>query len=106
MIPLFVKLVTSSLTNSSAIDSMNIPSEQRVNYLGYTRAMWRDLLVDLNEKPFHANQLMKWIHHCLFDDFTEMTDISKNLRQHPSSFAPRIAYGIGPSLQFRLKDCL
>ena len=77
-----MKLITSSLTSSSAIDSMNVSSDQRVNYLGYTQAMWRDLLVEMDEKPFHASQLMKWIHHRLLDDFTKMTDISKRLRQH------------------------
>ena len=44
--------------------------------------MWCDLLLHLDEKPFHAAQLMKWIHHRLVDDFTEMTDISKKLRQY------------------------
>ena len=63
---------------------MNIPGEERINCLGYTQAMWRDLLADLGEKPFHASQLMKWIHHRLLDDFGEMTDISKKLRQHLS----------------------
>ena len=77
-----MKLITSSLMSSSAIDSMNDLSDQRVNYLGYTQAMWRDLLVEMDEKPFHAIQLMKWIHHRLLDDFTKMTDISKKLRQH------------------------
>ena len=63
---------------------MNIPGEEHINFLGYTQAMWRDLLADLGEKPFHASQLMKWIHHRLLDDFDEMTDISKKLRQHLS----------------------
>ena len=73
---LIVKLCISFLKSSSAIDNMRGLLDQRTNFLGYTQAMWRDLLVDLDEKPFQATQLMKWIHHRLVDDFAEMTDIS------------------------------
>jgi 23S rRNA (adenine2503-C2)-methyltransferase len=55
---------------------------QKVNYLGYTQEMWLELLSELGEKPFHATQIMKWIHHRKVDDFTAMTDISKKLRQY------------------------
>lgn len=55
---------------------------QKVNYLGYTQEMWLELLSGLGEKPFHATQIMKWIHHRKVDDFTAMTDISKKLRQY------------------------
>jgi 23S rRNA (adenine2503-C2)-methyltransferase len=34
----------------------------------------------LNEKPFHARQLFKWIYQKDSDDFSKMTDIGKNLR--------------------------
>ena len=61
---------------------MDGAGEQRINYLGYTQAMWRDLLAELGEKPFHATQVMKWIHHRMLGDFEGMTDISKKLRQH------------------------
>lgn len=55
---------------------------QKVNYLGYTLEMWLGLLSELGEKPFHATQIMKWIHHRKVQDFTAMTDISKKLRQY------------------------
>lgn len=61
---------------------MTMSGEQRTNFLGYTQEMWRELLADLGEKPFHAAQVMKWIHHRMVDDFANMTDISKKLRQH------------------------
>lgn len=55
---------------------------QPINFLGYTREMWLELLAELGEKPFHATQLMKWIHHRQLDDFEGMTDLSKKLRQY------------------------
>ncbi|MBT4161288.1 MAG: 23S rRNA (adenine(2503)-C(2))-methyltransferase RlmN [Gammaproteobacteria bacterium] len=61
---------------------MTSSPEQRVNFLGYTQGMWLELLEDLGEKPFHATQVMKWIHHRLLCDFEGMTDLSKKLRQH------------------------
>lgn len=57
-------------------------ASEKTNYLGYTREDWLALLNDLGEKPFHAAQIMKWIHHRFVMDFDEMTDISKSLRQH------------------------
>ena len=64
---------------------MNDEARQKVNYLGYTRGDWRALLEDLGEKPFHATQIMKWLHHRFVDDFSAMTDISKGLREYLSA---------------------
>ena len=55
-------------------------SEQKFNYLGFTQARWLELLAELGEKPFHAGQIMKWLHHRFVTDFAQMTDISKSLR--------------------------
>ncbi|MBD3647842.1 MAG: 23S rRNA (adenine(2503)-C(2))-methyltransferase RlmN, partial [Pseudomonadales bacterium] len=35
---------------------------------------------ELGEKPFHAGQILKWIHHRGVSDFEQMSDISKRLR--------------------------
>ena len=61
---------------------MNGVATQKINYLGYTQEDWCALLSSLGEKPFHAGQIMKWIHHRFVHDFTEMTDISKSLRDY------------------------
>ena len=55
---------------------------QETNYLAYTQEDWRALLLDLGEKPFHVGQIMKWIHHRFVSDFSQMTDISKSLREY------------------------
>lgn len=59
---------------------MTSNASRPVNYLGYTQEMWRELLAELGEKPFHATQIMKWIHHRFAEDVSCMTDISKSLR--------------------------
>lgn len=40
----------------------------------------REFFVSLGEKPFRADQVMKWIYHYCCDDFEQMTDINKKLR--------------------------
>ncbi len=54
----------------------------RINFLGLTREQLEALLCELGEKPFRAVQIMKWIHHRYLDDFQQMSDISKKLRDH------------------------
>lgn len=40
----------------------------------------REFFLSLGEKPFRADQVMKWIYHYCCDDFEQMTDINKKLR--------------------------
>ena len=35
---------------------------------------------EMGEKPFRADQVMKWMYHYCYDDFEQMTDINKGLR--------------------------
>ncbi|MFT5579097.1 MAG: 23S rRNA (adenine2503-C2)-methyltransferase [Paraglaciecola psychrophila] len=53
---------------------------EKVNLLGLSREKMQAFCVSLGEKPFRAQQLLKWIHHRGVDDFDDMTDISKVLR--------------------------
>ena len=41
----------------------------------------RSFFTGMDEKPFRATQLMKWVYHQGVLDFEKMTDIGKNLRQ-------------------------
>ena len=34
----------------------------------------------LNEKPFRARQVLRWMHRAGCDDFAQMTDVAKSLR--------------------------
>lgn len=54
---------------------------ERTNLLGMPLAKLQAFFIDLGEKPFRAQQLMKWIHHAGVDDFDEMSNLGKNLRE-------------------------
>jgi|TARA_Y100000310_G_scaffold343389_1_gene450792 23S rRNA (adenine2503-C2)-methyltransferase len=56
------------------------PGIERTNFLGLTKQKLEQLLDGLGEKPYRAEQILKWIHHRYVDDFGLMTDISKSLR--------------------------
>lgn len=55
-------------------------SSERVNLLGLSRAGLEQFFVELGEKPFRAQQVLKWIHQIGCDDFEAMTNIGKALR--------------------------
>lgn len=58
-------------------------SEQhnKINLLDLTRAEIQAFFIELGEKPFRADQVMKWIYHFCIDDFDKMTNINKVLRE-------------------------
>ena len=63
------------------------PATDRVNLLGLTRAQLESFFLDLGEKRFRAQQVMKWIHHRGVRDFALMTDLSQSLRTRLSDIA-------------------
>lgn len=52
-----------------------------INLAGMSRQRLKDLFTELGEKPFRAEQVMKWIHQRGVLDIAAMTDISKALRE-------------------------
>ena len=71
------------------------PASDRRNLLGLTRPQLEAFFLDLGEKRFRAQQVMKWIHHRGVRNFDDMTDLSQALRARLSQIAeitpPRIA---------------
>jgi 23S rRNA (adenine2503-C2)-methyltransferase len=65
-----------------------------VNLLGLDARRLQTFCAGLGEKPFRAQQLMRWIHHAGVDDFEAMTDMSRPLRerlaQQAMITAPRV----------------
>lgn len=62
----------------------NNPSEQpaaKTNLFDLDRRGLQDWFVEQGEKPFRADQVLKWIYHRGVTDFAAMTDLSKALRQ-------------------------
>lgn len=60
---------------------------ERVNLLGLTRVQLTAFFADVGEKPFRAQQVMKWIHHHGVLDFEQMTNLSKDLRTRLAAVA-------------------
>ena len=55
--------------------------QEKINLLDLTRAQMQAFFVELGEKPFRADQVMKWIYHFCIDDFDKMSNINKVLRE-------------------------
>ncbi len=71
-------------------------SVKRVNLLGMPRAELKAFFASLNEKPFRADQVMKWLYQRGVTDFLQMTDLSMGLRTRLSAVAevalPKVTY--------------
>jgi 23S rRNA (adenine2503-C2)-methyltransferase len=53
----------------------------KTNLLGLDKKALQDFFVNAGEKPYRAEQLLKWIHFNGLQDFSLMSNISKELRQ-------------------------
>lgn len=58
-----------------------IEAPPKVNLLGMDKVALAAYFVTLGEKPFRAQQVLKWIHAQGVDDFAQMTNLSKALRE-------------------------
>lgn len=52
-----------------------------VNLLNFNQEQLAEYFQGIGEKPFRAKQLMRWMHHFGVNDFEQMTDIAKPLRE-------------------------
>ncbi|WP_145475875.1 bifunctional tRNA (adenosine(37)-C2)-methyltransferase TrmG/ribosomal RNA large subunit methyltransferase RlmN [Yersinia similis] len=77
------------LTTSTPIDAAPlsdnavqtaVPTTSKINLLDLNRQQMREFFAEMGEKPFRADQVMKWMYHYCYDDFEQMTDINKGLR--------------------------
>lgn len=72
---------TPALSASVAVSKENTVNQKpKINLLDLNRKQMRELFISMGEKPFRADQIMKWIYHYCYDDFDQMTDINKVLR--------------------------
>ncbi|OZB03919.1 MAG: bifunctional tRNA (adenosine(37)-C2)-methyltransferase TrmG/ribosomal RNA large subunit methyltransferase RlmN [Idiomarina sp. 34-48-12] len=55
--------------------------DKKVNLLDLNRQGMRAFFNELGEKPFRADQVMKWVYHYCVDDFDQMTNLNKVLRE-------------------------
>ncbi|MEL0066883.1 MAG: 23S rRNA (adenine(2503)-C(2))-methyltransferase RlmN [Gammaproteobacteria bacterium] len=66
---------------------MSETSSEKINLLNLSADGLRALFVDLDEKPFRATQVLKWIHQFGADNFDDMTNVSKALRERLSEIS-------------------
>jgi len=78
--------VPSETTPISAADNA-LPTGQKLNLLDMNRPQMREFFAGMGEKPFRADQVMKWMYHYCCDDFDLMTDINKPLRTRLKALA-------------------
>lgn len=68
---------------------------KKINLMDLTRQQMREFFAELGEKPFRADQLVKWIYHFGEDNFDNMTNINKKLREKLKAVAeikaPKVA---------------
>lgn len=68
----------------------------KINLLGLNKKAMQDFFVTLGEKPYRAEQALKWIHFQGASDIHAMTNFSKALREKMTTVAdicaPEIAY--------------
>lgn len=62
-------------------------SSPKINLLNLSPGGLRQLMTDLGEQPYRAQQLLKWIYRRGADDFAAMTDLRRSLRQRLDELA-------------------
>lgn len=55
-------------------------ADKKINLMNFDRKGLRDYFSSIGEKPFRADQLMKWIYQQGQSDFEQMTNLNKTLR--------------------------
>jgi len=58
-----------------------VKASGKVNLLNFDHQGMREYFAQLGEKPFRADQIMKWIYHFGYSDFEQMTNLNKKLRE-------------------------
>ncbi|MFO7808962.1 23S rRNA (adenine(2503)-C(2))-methyltransferase RlmN [Guyparkeria sp.] len=62
-------------------------TDERINLLGLAPSRLRAWFAEMGEKPFRANQVLKWVHQRRVEDFDAMTDLAKSLRERLKEIA-------------------
>lgn len=62
-------------------------ADSRLNLLGQSESALQKFFADIGEKPFRARQVLQWMHQRDTSTFSDMTDLSKSLRERLSEIA-------------------
>ncbi|KPH65468.1 23S rRNA (adenine(2503)-C2)-methyltransferase [Pseudoalteromonas porphyrae] len=55
--------------------------QKKINLLDLNREAMRELFASFGEKPFRSDQVMKWIYHFGVDNFDDMSNVNKKLKE-------------------------
>ena len=75
------------MTSAVASREQNGEGPSRVNLLGLSLRQMEQFFLDIGEKKFRAQQVLKWIHHAGVSDIEEMTNLGKALREKLQAIA-------------------
>ncbi|WP_257284630.1 23S rRNA (adenine(2503)-C(2))-methyltransferase RlmN [Endozoicomonas sp. SESOKO1] len=75
------ELIEPSIDQASELSGGLSSQKAKVNLLGLSRKKMEAFFLTIGEKKFRAEQVLKWIHHHRVDNFDDMTNISKSLRE-------------------------
>lgn len=62
-------------------------TSEKINLLDYTSEDLKAFFLERGEKPFRATQIIKWIHQQGVNNFDDMSNVSKALREELAHFA-------------------
>jgi len=71
----------------NTMETKNTEAPELLNLLGLPLAKLKAFFVSIGEKPFRAQQVIKWIHQAGVDNFDEMTNLSVALRERLKEIA-------------------
>lgn len=72
--------MTKLASNPSALQSPTIENGEPLSLIGLDRVDLARVIEPLGVKPFRAQQIFRWIYNHGVSDFSEMTNISKNIQ--------------------------
>lgn len=75
------QIQATNVAPKTACQTAEPVKQEKINLLNLNRQQMRELFAEMGEKPFRADQLMKWIYHFGEDNFDNMTNINKVLRE-------------------------
>jgi 23S rRNA (adenine2503-C2)-methyltransferase len=75
------------MNSAVASREQNGEGPSRVNLLGLSLRQMEQFFLDIGEKKFRAQQVLKWIHHAGVSDIGEMTNLGKALREKLQAIA-------------------
>ena len=64
--------MSEQIVTSEIITPVVPDKNGKINLLDLNRQQMREFFKDLGEKPFRADQVMKWMYHYYSDNFDEM----------------------------------